>query len=361
MSTFSQIVNALIIYGTLQAFFIALIFFRSKKRSLFKTLFSFLLIVEAIILLERLLWETGIIDSAPHLLGIAYPISFLKPPLILLMALAATVKDFRLSRSHLWHLIPFGLILVMNLPFFFLSGDQKLATVQSFMEEVPSYQSFGFYFTLSFFLYIGIYIFVSLRKLNAFRQHITNNALVNWYRMVLIFYVSFLAVHLGYFAIQPLGGFSFEIVNQLSMLTMTLIIQSIAFKLMDQSPLLNSKTPEIENLDQRKNDLERIVKAFEQDKIYLDDQLSLPKFSNRLNLDQEYISALVNQKFDCSFPKLVKIYRLAEAKSILKNSDRATVKLIDVAFESGFSNKVSFYRAFKEIENMSPSQYLEQL
>lgn len=361
MTTSLQIVNALIVYGTCQAFFIALIIIRSGKKTLFKSLFSFLLIVEGIILLERLLVETSIIDSAPHLLGIAYPISFLKPPLIFLMALSITKKDFRLSKPHLWHLIPFGLILFMNLPFYALNADQKLEFAKSFMEKVPSYKSFEFYFTLSFFLYIGAYIFVSLKKLNSFRQQVVNNTLINWYRIVLIFYSVFLFIHLIYFVIQPLGGFNFEIVNQLSMLTMTLIIQSIAFKLIDQSTLFTSKVVEFEDIDQRKVDLERIVKAFEQDKVHLNDELNLSKFSSRLNLNKDYVSALINQKFGCSFSKLVKNYRLKEAKLILKNSDPTKVKLIDVAFEAGFSNKVSFYRAFMESENMSPSDYLKTL
>ncbi|MEM7485396.1 MAG: AraC family transcriptional regulator [Bacteroidota bacterium] len=353
--------NALIVYGTLQAFFISFVILISKKKTLFKNLFSFLLILEGIILLERLLVGTGMMDSVPHLIGIAHPISFLKPPLIFLMAISITVKDFRLSKNHLWHLIPFGLILLMNLPFYTLTGDQKLAFVKSFMDDVPSYLSFGFYFTLSFFAYITAYIFLSLKRLKAFREQIVNNTLVNWYWIVLIFYLIFLIAHLAFLVIQPIKGFSFEIVNQLSMLCMILIIQSIAFKLIDQSNLFNARTPNIENIDQRKADLERIVLLLEQDKIFLDDELSLSKFSRQLNLNQDYVSALVNQKFDCSFKRLIKKYRLGEAKSILKNADCSNIKLIDVAFQSGFNNKVSFYRAFKESENMSPSEYLKNL
>ena len=35
------------------------------------------------------------------------------------------------------------------------------------------------------------------------------------------------------------------------------------------------------------------------------------------------------------------------------------MKLIDIAYDSGFNNKVSFYRVFKEFEGQSPSEYLE--
>ena len=119
MSGLSLIVNILIAYGALQAFFIALMLTRSKKHGLFRNLFAFLLCIEGVILAERLLVETKLIESMPHLLGIAHPISFLKPPIMFFMVLAITIKGFKLSGKHLLHAIPFMFMLLINLPFLF--------------------------------------------------------------------------------------------------------------------------------------------------------------------------------------------------------------------------------------------------
>ena len=357
----STIINELIAYGTCQAFFLAVVLLRTKKRTLFKNLFSALLGIEGIILLERLLVETHFIDSIPHVLGIAYPISFLKPPLLFFMALSITDKNSGLSKRNWWHMLPFLLIFMMNLPFYFLEGKEKLGLVLSFMHKIPSYTSFEFYFTLSFFGYIGIYVLLSLKKLKSFREQITNNVLVNWYRFILIGYTIFLAVHLAYFLIQPLIGFDFALINQISMLAMTFIIQAIAFRLIDHSNLLDVKTPAIKNVAQRKKDERRIMEVLEQDKIYLDEELSLLQLASDIDLPEKYVSELINQRFGCSFKKLIKTYRLREAKKLLDQSDSTKIKLIDVAYRSGFSNKVSFYRAFKEAENMSPSEYLQKM
>ena len=361
MSTTSSFINALIVYGAFQALFIAFVVRRSPPRTLFKTLFAALLIVEGIILIERLLVETEVINPVPHLLGIAYPISFLKPPLLFFMALSITKKDFRLERRHGWHLIPFGLLLVMNLPFYFLSGAEKLASVQAFMEAVPSYRDFGFYFALSFFVYIGIYIWRSLQQLNAFRQQVANNALVNWYRIILLAYSVFLGLHLVYFLIQPLGQFNWALINQLSMLSMAFIIQAIAFKLINQATLFNTRPPDLGSLEQRKAAEARILQRLEQDKIYLDDSLQVETFARAVQLSPAQLSEIINQRFGCSFKQLIKRYRLAAAKEILDNSPADNIKLIEVAYASGFSNKVSFYRAFRELEQMSPSDYLEKV
>ena len=361
MTYTSSFINTLIAYGTCQAFFIAFIVFKSENKTLFKKLFASLLIIEGIILFERLLVETELINAFPHILGLAYPISFLKPPLVLFMALAITVKGYKLSKKSYLHFIPFGLMLLVNLPFYFLSGAEKLETVKAFMERIPSYQSFVFYFSLSFFAYIGIYIFLSIKKLNLFRQEITNNDLVNWYRIILMSYSVFLALHLIYFLVQPIGQFNFALVNQVSMLTMTFIIQAIAFKLINKSTLFNTKTPNLSNIEKRKAHEELIIQKLELDKIYLDDDLSLQKFSESVSLSPTDVSELINQKFNCSFKKLITKYRLNEAKKIIKNANGSKIKLIDVAYQAGFSNKVSFYRAFKEFDNISPSEYLKKM
>ncbi|NER15271.1 helix-turn-helix domain-containing protein [Leptobacterium flavescens] len=360
MTAISMIINVLIAYGTCQAFFIAFIILRSD-RTLFKKLFAALLIIEGITLFERFLVETDLITSVPHLLGISNPISFIKPPLMLFMAMAITIHHFKLIRKHYWHFIVFAFMLLLNLPFYFLSGTEKIETVEVFMNKIPSYSSFEFYFTLSFFAYIGVYIYISIKKLREFKKQVTNNALVNWLHNVLLGYSLFLVLHLIYFAIQPIGKYNFALINQISMLAMAFIIQSIAFKIIDKSTIFNSKPPNLKDPLQRKKDENIILDKLENGKVYLNDNLNLTTFSRSVELSSAYVSEIINQKFNCSFKKLLNHYRLEEAKkNIHKNKDNK-IKLIDIAFQSGFNNKVSFYRVFKEIEGISPSEYLEKI
>ncbi len=361
MDLTSLILNAIITYGTCQAFFIAFILLKSENKTLFKNLFAILLIIEGITLFERLLVESKIILSIPHLLGISYPISFIKPPLMLFMVFAITIKGFKLSKKMYLHFIPFGLMLLFNLPFYFLSGIEKLETIKVFMEKIPSFLSFDFYFSLSFFAYIGIYIYSGIKKLNRFKLQVTNNVLVNWYYIILFSYSIFLVLHLIYFIIQPIGKYNFALVNQISMLAMTFIIQAVAYKLIDKSTIFSSKTPDLSDLQKRKKDENLILNKFEIEKIYLDDTINLQRFSESIALPPAYVSEIINQKFSYSFKKLLNQYRLNEAKKMIQNNSKKKVKLIEIAFESGFNNKVSFYRTFKEFEGISPSEYLEKI
>ncbi len=361
MIDISLILNFLIAYGTCQAFFIAFVLLKTENKTLFKKLFSLFLIIEGVTLIERLLVETNLIVSIPHILGVSYPISFIKPPLIFFMACSLTLIRFKLNYKSYLHFIPFVLMLLLNLPFYFLEADKKIETVRGFMANTPDYQNFEFYFGLSFFIYIGVYVIAGIHKLKQFKTQVTNNTLVNWYYHVLLLYTSFLALHFVFYVFQPLGGFKMIHVNQISMLIMTFIIQSIAYKLVDKSSIFNSKIVDLSDLKKRKKDEKLIISKFEIDKIHIDNFLTLERFSASVSLPAPYVSEIINQKFNCSFKNLVAQYRLNEAKSIMKQKTHSKTKLIEIAYDSGFNNKVSFYRTFKLYEGISPSEFLEQL
>lgn len=361
MAESSSIITFLIAFGTCQAFFIAVVILKSGDKSLFKKLFAAFLLIEGIILFERLSFETGFIETIPHLLGISYALSFLKPPLILLMALALTVKEFRVRKAHYLHAIPFVLIALSNIPFFAMDATTKLETTKAFMQYVPAYSSFQFYFILSFFVYIGIYIVLAIRKLKSLRQQVKNNALANWYLTILWIYSAFLFIHLSYFVLQPIGNYKFPFENQVGMLITSFIIQSIAYKLFVKSTALKNKVPDLSDLQKRQEDEKLILDQFEIEKVHLDDKMSLQLFAEGVNLPAAYVSEIVNQKFNCSFKKLMAQYRLQEAKSIIANTPESDIKLIDIAYDSGFNNKVSFYRTFKELEGIPPSDYVRKM
>ena len=361
MNNENLLINLLIAFGALQAIFMCIIFLKPGTQSIFKNLFATLLIIEAITLLERLLVESGLINSVPHLLGISYPISFIKPPLMFFMTLSLTQRNFNLRSRSLVHLTPFILILAMNIPVYLLSGEEKLQWVKQFMEKVPSYKRFDFYFTLSFFLYIGIYILLSIRKLFAFRRFIRNNILVNWYWKLLIIYIVFLFIHFIYFLLQPITQLNLAYFNQVSMLIMAFMVQTVAYVLIAKSSETNRvDIPDDQNFQKLESDWHKVLHKIEKDKLYLDDELTLKKFSDSISLPEKYVSQIINGKLNCSFKRLINQYRVEEAKRIMINSKEAKLKLFDVGNRSGFNNKVSFYRVFKEFENMSPSDFISE-
>lgn len=362
MLSITLVLNFLIAFGACQAFFISVIIFTNSNKTFAHKIFSLFLIIEGITLIERLLFETNLINSVPHLLGVSYPISFIKPPLLLFLAFYITNRNFKLKRKHYPHFIPFVLILLMNIPFYGLNPETKLKMVAEFMNTIPTYSSFEFYFNLSFFFHIGVYIGASIYILKRFKTHVKNNQLVNWYLIVLFLYIFFLATHFVYYVLRPSGLSEIPMFNTINMLVMTFIIQAIAYKFISGSNIFHhKKLPDLSDLAKRQKDEEDILNMFEREKIYLDDSITLKKFSNLISLPSDYISDFINQRFDCSFKNLLNQYRVQEAKSLMEKNKNSKVKLIEIAYDSGFNNKVTFYRTFKKVTGNSPSEYLETL
>ncbi|GAA4374825.1 AraC family transcriptional regulator [Hymenobacter koreensis] len=104
--------------------------------------------------------------------------------------------------------------------------------------------------------------------------------------------------------------------------------------------------------------LERLRRAFEDDKLYLNPTLTLAELSAHTGLAPRLISFTVNQGFGKSFNDAVNGYRVAEVKRRLANpADVARLTLLGIAFESGFNSKTTFNRIFKQFTGVAPSEY----
>ncbi|MBQ4811512.1 helix-turn-helix transcriptional regulator [Pseudoalteromonas luteoviolacea] len=98
----------------------------------------------------------------------------------------------------------------------------------------------------------------------------------------------------------------------------------------------------------------KVNSAMEQDKLYLDPNLSLQKLSKHLNISPNYISQTLNETLAISFFDFVNQWRIEAAKpKILANSST----VLDIALEVGFNARSSFYKAFKQTTGKTPSEF----
>ena len=58
-----------------------------------------------------------------------------------------------------------------------------------------------------------------------------------------------------------------------------------------------------------------------------------------------------------NFHELVNKYRINEAKHIFESDSQRNLNIIDVAYEVGYNNKVTFNKAFKKDTQVTPSEY----
>lgn len=97
------------------------------------------------------------------------------------------------------------------------------------------------------------------------------------------------------------------------------------------------------------------------DKLFLDHTLSLETLAKKLNTDRYSLSQVINQEFNKNFYEFINDYRIEECIEYIDNNPTGTDSITDMIYESGFNNKVSFYKAFKKRKKVTPAQYIKSL
>ncbi len=102
---------------------------------------------------------------------------------------------------------------------------------------------------------------------------------------------------------------------------------------------------------------ENLIHLFETDKIYKENSINLDMVAKRLDTTRHNASQIINEHFNVSFHEFVNMYRIREAKELLLRDKSPRLNIINVAYEVGYNNKVTFNKAFKKDTNLTPSQY----
>ena len=103
-----------------------------------------------------------------------------------------------------------------------------------------------------------------------------------------------------------------------------------------------------------KNHLEHLLTN---EQIYKENDINLEMVAEKLNTSRHNASQVINEHFKISFHELVNTYRIQEAKRILSDDKKRNLNIIDVAYEVGYNNKVTFNKAFKKGTQLTPSQF----
>lgn len=114
----------------------------------------------------------------------------------------------------------------------------------------------------------------------------------------------------------------------------------------------------LKNMDVKaiKNELDRL---FQEQKIYCNENLSLSVLAEQLGVSAHQASELINTECGMGFSRLLREYRVQEARQILQAEPRASV--LSVGLSVGFTSQSNFYSAFREITGLTPGQYRKNI
>ena len=83
-------------------------------------------------------------------------------------------------------------------------------------------------------------------------------------------------------------------------------------------------------------------------------KLSLSSLSRRFGISESHLSRSFTQKLSCSFVRYLHSLRVEHAKNRLCHS---SMSILEIAYDSGFSDPRTFNRVFKDWEGVTPKEY----
>jgi len=123
--------------------------------------------------------------------------------------------------------------------------------------------------------------------------------------------------------------------------------------------------PETVTIEQKQMDdkhvelFHRIKHEIEDNKMFLDANLSRESLSEHLNINRTYISEAISQMAGMSFPQYISSLRVAEAERRLHDLSVDVSNLTDFGRTLGFTSLSAFQAAFKRQTGMTLSAYRE--
>jgi AraC-like DNA-binding protein len=385
--------------AAIQGLFLAyLLVNRASSRE--NTFLAGLVAIMSVSILGPALGLSGYYREWPHLIRISDPIAFLLGPL--LYGYIYLLTRGRLPRYYGLHLVPFGLYLIFLLPFYALSGAEKVAFGEQMLfagRQPPQLVAIQVFRTL----HVGGYLVASLLLIRQFGRLLRENYSdiqslhLDKAAFLLRLYLIVSALSIGTFLFGRVAPINYVVANGIIGLGISLIIYALAYALWNRpatppvaqlvppreasgpaAPATREPSPAavdaqpaaiIEVVEEKGrgtyylSDAQyaawgtRLEELLQRDRIYLESELSLAQLGDRLGIQPYQASELISRRYGEPFFDLINRHRVEEVKKRLEDPAYAHYSILGIALDCGFNSKSSFNAAFKKFTGFTPSQY----
>jgi len=316
---------------------------------------------------------SGILFRYPHLALVHVPFLYLSAPLLYFFYQVLTGDNFRFRRSCLYHFIPVIIILVLIGPFYLKSAGEKLELLQSFVglavksKVFPQYP----YIVISLLTAICGYAFVvALDIFRIYRKKLLTERNTTFYSIIIVaFNFTMIIIYIfGFLVVKLLynGSYYLVVIKSISLIMTCEIYIILLLKwrypdyirqIKAEAQRLKYSTSRIEKIDVD-SILEKLTGLMENEKAFCDEDISLGKLADELDITPYQLSQILNERLNKNFNTYVNEYRIREAESYLIEDKKRSV--LSISFAVGFNTVTSFYNAFYKFHNMTPAQFRDK-
>jgi AraC-like DNA-binding protein len=279
-------------------------------------------------------------------------------PFLYLYVKSISLRDFHFRIKHLFHLVPFLLVLIIDLlnrDNFPLSPDNhKFYIIYCFVISAILIQ-FLIYIIISFSFAQGLMkrsLIEKFPKVNVNPYPIRNIVIIIsilWLIYVLYCMQTYFRIYLrtGIMEAVYYSLFSYCILYyELRGLKVTTINNAmVRYK---SSGLTAEDAVRYKSL---------LLDYMTKNELYADHTVSLGKLAKSLSMTPHTLSQVINEQLSSNFNDFINSYRVEEAKKMLVDPERKNFTIASIAYDSGFNTLSAFNVAFKKFTGVTPSQF----
>ncbi len=372
MESSFNIVDIILLLGTTQGIFLALLLFNKPINKQPNRLLALLVISYSAFIVESSISGTRIAETFPHILGLAAGVVFLDGPLHFLYARSLLSPDIGLSKKDLCHFALFFVFYIYFLfPFYIQSGAYKIAFIQS-AEQYGSAPALVF-FSWAVLIQGLLYMIATFRLLQKHSENIKENFSsierinLGWLKNITL--MTMVTWTLG-ILIECLQIFGMDASVEAAVpLAIAVLIYAMGYMGLRQPEIFSGAGEQAETKDLKKYERsgltkdkahalhDKLVHLMETRKPYADPNLKLRHLAHLIATTPNYLSQVINEERQQNFYDFVNRYRIDAARGLITDPANREETLLSIAYSVGFNSKSAFNTAFKKNTGMTPSQF----
>lgn len=361
----------------------------------------------AMFLASSLFIKLGLLNVAIYSNYLVMPLFLAINPFYFLYVKSLTQPNYKFSKKSLIHFIPafatfaFNIIFYTPLPsdlkiLFITKGIRTLANEDFFLKIniLVDFGALGIYY-----LQLITYVIMMILLLKKHTQKIKNyfsyeqNISLNWLKIfvliviinallevfivvysiylplpaifVLIYYLILLLLinFLGYFGLKQtdiyIGNIKTSSRNYAAVIENNKVENEEKAEIIDDDSEINTLHFAISE-EEQKRIVEAVISLMENQKVYLNNKLSVYDIANELKTNKSYISFSINNILKKNFRNFVNEYRIQEAQKLLLDPKFDNLSIEGIAQNVGYISKSTFNTSFQKYTGKKPSDFRNQ-
>lgn len=297
---------------------------------------------------------------------ILFPSFFLFGPVIFYYTNSILYKNYDYNKRYL--LLP-GIVSLIHILFILIEPEIMLT------DKIINQEGLHKYYTLfiesAIVIYNIFFLIPSLKKVLSYRKSYErshsedSSKSTNWIKLFLTFNIVFISSKIIFVlkSILRNEGLPFTPTEDIIVLTILFTVIYYLIAKPEVTPLENNikQTDKYAKVNlptgERKQYLQRLKKYMDNEKAFLIEGITISDLSDNLNIPQHLLSMTINIEYKKNFYNYINFQRIKYAEQLLKSPESKDDTILNIAYNSGFQSKASFYRFFKLINGITPTEF----